>query len=169
MSVKAPATVVANSWSGFYFGGNFGYGRKDPTVTFSPNDPFMAAIFAGTVGISGNQPLATSLDFNIKGATGGLQAGYNWQFHPSLVVGVEADFNFSAIKGDGSVSSLYEAGGMVNIIVPETITASQEVKWYSTVRVRLGWLAANNLLFFGTGGFAFGRIDEAVNLSFNLR
>ena len=58
---------------------------------------------------------------------------------------------------------------MVAIIVPKTINASQQVKWYSTVRARLGWLAANNLLLFGTGGFAFGRVDEAVNLfSFNF-
>ena len=70
----------------------------------------MAAIFAGTVGITGNQPLSRSVDFNVSGVTGGLQAGYNWQVHPSWVIGVETDFNFSGVKGDGSVSSLYEAG-----------------------------------------------------------
>ena len=26
MPTKAPVTVIANNWSGFYIGGNFGYG-----------------------------------------------------------------------------------------------------------------------------------------------
>jgi outer membrane immunogenic protein len=47
------------------------------------------------------------------------------------------------------------------------VTAAQKTDWYGTVRGRVGWLATPNLLVFGTGGFAFGRMVESANFGFS--
>jgi len=40
--------------------------------------------------------------------------------------------------------------------------ASENVKWFGTVRARLGRLAAENILLYGTGGLAYGRVDASA-------
>lgn len=47
------------------------------------------------------------------------------------------------------------------------MTADQHVRWLGTVRARLGFLPLDNLLIYGTGGFAYGRIDENINVGFS--
>ena len=80
--------VAAYDWSGFYAGVHAGYGwsrsagKADPLP--SPQD----------VGLDPN-----TLDLHSKGALGGLQAGYNWQFAPNWVAGIEADISWSGIRG----------------------------------------------------------------------
>lgn len=36
----------------------------------------------------------------------------------------------------------------------------EQIKWFGTVRARLGWLPGQNLLVYGTGGFACGRVER---------
>ena len=43
---------------------------------------------------------ASAAGFNMDGAIGGVQAGYNWQ-NDRWVFGVEADIQASGQKGDG--------------------------------------------------------------------
>ena len=43
--------------------------------------------------------------------------------------------------------------------------ASQNLEWFGTVRGRLGFLPTTNLLVYGTGGFAYGRVHENVTLN----
>jgi outer membrane immunogenic protein len=157
MPVKAPPPPPppVYSWTGFYVGANGGYGWNDPTVTFTPND---LNVQNTTCGFD-NCPPPTS--FGIAGGFGGLQAGYNWQFSPQWVAGVETDFDWSHIDGTGTSKS-FLAGA------PSNFTASQDTKWFGTVRARVGYLPTSNLLVYATGGFAYGRIDEnaALNSTF---
>jgi outer membrane immunogenic protein len=60
-----------HQWTGFYVGGNVGY---------------------GVAGLTDNAPLAVTT--NMTGMIGGVQAGYNYQFD-SVVLGVEADIQVS--------------------------------------------------------------------------
>src|ERR1700704_1953968 len=80
---KAPPVVRVWSWTGFYAGLNVGYsfGRSGTTESFYD---------------SGTGALLSSIDnrFNMNGAIGGGQVGYNWQFN-NWVVGIEADFQGS--------------------------------------------------------------------------
>ena len=39
------------------------------------------------------------------------------------------------------------------------------MKWFGTVRGRLGFTPLNNLMIFATGGLAFGRIEYAGNIN----
>jgi len=81
--------------------------------------------------------LRGSLDAD--GAFGGVHVGYNID-SGSVVYGVEADVQLSGISGAVDFAGTGVAG---------------ELKWFSTLRGRIG-LASGNFLFFGTGGLAIG-------------
>ena len=82
--VKAPPVYVPPpfSWTGFYLGGNVGWG-------WASGD--------GTLWITGLGPVAVSGDGN--GFLGGAQAGYNWQAG-NFVLGLETDFQGSSGSSD---------------------------------------------------------------------
>jgi outer membrane immunogenic protein len=160
---KAPVAPY-RSWTGFYAGVDVGYGwNGDPTVSFSPNNT------AGTVALGSSTHLppttAGADSFDNKGAFGGVEIGYNWQVGRSWLVGIETDFNASDIKGQGAAA--FPVGGGATAVPTQSgsITSTQNVSWFGTVRPRLGWLATDNLLLYGTGGFAYGRVNETVNYS----
>jgi outer membrane immunogenic protein len=133
---KAPAMMATvSNWSGFYIGGNVGYGWGDGKTVFSsvPTPDF----------------LPFTHDTSPKGVIGGVQAGYNWQTGLFLA-GVEADIQASGIKGaftDGFNSTL----------------AEQRLPWFGTLRARIGVTVAPELLVYGTGGLAFGRVQNSAN------
>jgi outer membrane immunogenic protein len=154
MPVKAPPAPPApvQSWTGFYVGVNGGYGFGKPSANLIPADPLTTI----STCLGGPCPAATSFDIN--GGLGGLQAGYNWQFAPTWLAGLEADFQWSDIKGTGS--STFGFNGP-----PATYFAQQQIEDFGTVRARLGWLPTNNVLLYATGGFAYGRVKDTVSIT----
>ena len=158
MAVKAPppppTPASAYSWTGFYAGGNAGYGWKDPTATFTP-DTFTVLLVT-----CHNFFCPPPASFNIQGALGGLQIGYNWQINQNWLVGFETDFNWSDVKGTGTSNFVFG-----DPTTSSNFQAFENIKWFGTVRARLGYLPTNNLLLYGTGGLAYGRIDENVSLN----
>jgi outer membrane immunogenic protein len=141
------AATDAPNWTGFYAGlaGGYGKGTADSTLTYN------APVF-GTVGPFG--PPGT-LSSKPAGFIGGAQTGYNFQIG-SIVAGVETDFFFSGMKKQTSANGPGFIGGIY------TSTADTQAKWFGTVRGRLGVLPLNNLLIYGTGGFAYGRVDTTA-------
>jgi outer membrane immunogenic protein len=87
-----------------------------------------------------------------------VHLGYNWQFAPSWVAGIETDFSFSDINGSGSSSNIATV-----FSDPGTAAVSERINWFGTVRGRLGFLATKDLLVYGTGGFAYGRVKQEAN------
>src|SRR3954453_9055161 len=86
---KAPAMMAAvSNWSGFYIGGNVGYGWGNGTTEFSSIPP---------LGLLPDFPPFTH-NADPKGVIGGVQAGFNWQMG-SFLAGVEADIQASGVKG----------------------------------------------------------------------
>jgi len=159
MPLKAPPPPVWN-WTGFYAGVNGGYAFGTRGIAFSPNDPTAAFLTCGGGFGGGTCPPATSMD--VKGGLGGLQLGYNWQPTPYALIGIETDFNWSGIKR--AVASTFQWGGLPGGS-PAAFAADQNIKWFGTLRGRLGWLPANNFLIYVTGGFAYGRVDESVGFT----
>jgi outer membrane immunogenic protein len=152
---KAPPYVAPiASWTGFYVGANGGYGWQNNSASVSPGDPNTSATSLGQVNVP---PVAASFDTN--GALGGIQAGYNWQFDPKWLVGIEADFDWSDIKGNGSAPTTIAFGA-----TPATFFASQKLDWFGTVHARLGYLPTNNLLLYGTGGLAYGKVNGSASI-----
>jgi len=151
-SAQAANVPPVSNWTGFYIGANVGGGWGNQSVNYTPNDPSSAELF---VAANGGGPPATS--FSTSGALGGLQAGYNWQTAPNWLVGVETDFDWSAIKGSGSSSYLVFP---TSLVLPAASPVDEQTTWFGTVRGRWGYLPTQNLLAYLTGGFAYGRIQH---------
>lgn len=164
LRVKAPAPVVvpAYSWTGFYVGAHAGYGWRDHTVAYAANDP---AAFAVSCGGNNGSTCVPPGSFSGDGVLGGFQAGYNWQLNQSWLIGAEADFAWSSLGGAATSTFLMQP--LLFAPGTATFTASSDVKWFGTVRGRLGWLPTSQLLIYGTAGFAYGRVDEEVILNGN--
>jgi outer membrane immunogenic protein len=158
---KAPPTA-APGWTGFYVGVDVGYGWQDPTLV--PNDFNSSLLLNG--GFVGGSPIPNPTWEN-KGIFGGVTAGYNWQISRSWLVGVETDFNDTNINGQGNTAAIIQQGAGVQTVSATTLT-SQSIQWFGTVRPRVGWLATDALLLYGTGGFAYGQVSDSVDLAFSL-
>lgn len=142
MPVKAaPMVAPAYNWNGFYLGANVGYGWEK-----SNNDAFdNAGVFIqNTKG-------------DAAGVFGGGQIGYNWQFAPNWLLGIEADAEASGIKG----SSL-------NCSATGCASSNGKNDDFGTVRGRFGYVA-NNVLLYGTGGWAWshGSVDRTITAAPN--
>lgn len=159
LPVKAPARVVAPAvynWTGFYAGLNIGgsWGRQDNSLV-------------STTGV-----VAFTNSDHIDGVIGGGQIGYNWQSN-QWVFGLEADFQGSGQKGNGSYF-IPAVGGFLALVIPSTSIAYEDkLNWFGTVRGRVGY-AFDRVLPYVTGGWAFGhgeingtRITGAVNTAFS--
>jgi outer membrane immunogenic protein len=106
----------------------------------------------GGFATGGVDAFGDSLD--VDGWFGGGQIGYNWQAPGSpWVLGVEVDSAFAGIDGSESAS----AGGL-------TATASSEMNYFGTARVRAGY-AFNNVLAYATGGLAWANNELAASLT----
>jgi outer membrane immunogenic protein len=79
-----PAFVPVFTWTGFYVGGNVGAAATSVNELWSP-----------TFGVS---PILGSTG----GASfaGGVQAGYDWQFTPTWIAGIEGDWTWANARGN---------------------------------------------------------------------
>jgi outer membrane immunogenic protein len=168
--VKAPVMVdPVWSWTGFYVGANGGYswGRSRSDVTYT-NTATGAVIVppAGSI---------TNASFDMNGGVAGGQAGYNWQ-SANWVFGVEGDMNWSGEKGRAvfNCAGVAPAGGPclpgltflpAGGLAGATLTIDQKLEWFGTVRGRVGILATPKVLFYGTGGLAFGEIKTTGTMT----
>jgi outer membrane immunogenic protein len=109
--------------------------------------------------VVGGCPPAAS--FNLGGALGGLQAGYNWLLNRGILVGVETDLDWAGIRGTGTSNFVFGAFPPA----PSNFVASQRIDWFGTIRGRLGYFPMDRLLAYATGGFAYGGIAENVALN----
>ena len=93
--VYTPPPPPGFSWTGFYVGGNAGYGWGRANATYvAPGGPNgFPPQDQGPISANGSGSL------DPIGFVGGAQIGYNWQFAPTWVLGVEADFQAFNLSG----------------------------------------------------------------------
>jgi outer membrane immunogenic protein len=129
------AALVAAVWTSSVEAADLGYGQpytvNQPLNMYSWAGPYLGGNIGWDWGSVDNNPTKPS------GFVGGAQAGYNWQNGP-WVFGIEGD-----IQGTGA-SDTFAPWKFSN-------------PWFGTVRGRVGY-ALNNILFYGTGGLAFGEL-----------
>ena len=128
MPTKAPVykapPPVSYDWTGFYVGGYYGDAlgsQKGGTPT----------------SIAGSHSGETNV--NQRGVTLGLTAGYNWQFDPHWLVGLEGDFGWLAID-------------RTNTEFNDNTLVGLKTDWYATTRARLGYVTGPSLLYLTAGG-----------------
>jgi outer membrane immunogenic protein len=142
--LRVLALIVAG-WTTSSAAADLNYG---PRGAYTVNQPLNAFSWAGPY-LGGNLGYAWgSVDNNPakpSGFSGGVQGGYNWQNGP-WVFGIEGDI---------------QATGAEETFAPWKFSNP----WFGTVRGRAGY-AFHNVLFYGTGGLAFGELRaETFGLS----
>jgi outer membrane immunogenic protein len=161
LPVKAPvykAPVEVFNWTGFYVGGNIGYsaGHASDSATvdrFLTGLPLPGAL-VGTNGASNA----------VDGVIGGGQIGYNWQM-ANWLVGLEADIQYSDERhGSSAITCLACSDDGSNIMT----TLNQSLDWFGTARGRAGFLVSPELLFYATGGLAYGNVNVSGSASGNF-
>jgi opacity protein-like surface antigen len=95
------AVGTAYDWSGVYLGGHVGFGWMPSTDRIDPANA--SAVDAFATGFVRDAGIATSVPLDSKGAMGGGQIGYNWQFSPNWVSGIEADISATDFKATNSL------------------------------------------------------------------
>jgi outer membrane immunogenic protein len=134
LPMKAPPVPIAiYDWTGFYIGVAGG----------------------GSLGTSTHIDAATglgdTLGYNLRGGLVGGTVGYNWQVS-SFVFGFEGDASWV-----GEYGSHLDDGAVGN----PAFTSFTKETWVATARVRAGY-AVNNLLFYGTGGYAAAGVEAGI-------
>jgi outer membrane immunogenic protein len=176
-SAAPPATIP---WTGFYAGLNVGYGwgNADPDLAGTGT----SISFPGVLPITNTLAFAGAHSAKLNGVIGGGQVGYNYQFGPKWVIGLEADIQGSGQRKDSSFADSIAAvfcsgalpGPVCNATTPFNGTAvtgyEAKIDWFGTVRGRLGWLVTDQVLVYATGGLAYGHasISGNVNVSGTL-
>lgn len=131
MPVKA-APVPMWNWTGFYLGAYAGVGLNR-SHGFDPT------------GFRNGE-----LNFLGTGFTGGATAGYNWQFDPHWVAGVEGDIGYFGLSHN--VQQYNETD----------LRTNQKTSWIGTARVRLGYTDGPTLSYI-TGGAAWIHTNDILS------
>src|SRR5260370_6208966 len=126
---KAPAYVAPlYNWTGFYIGGHIG------------------GAFNGDSNFGG---LATGNNNNAR-FRGGLQVGYDYQFAPNWVLGIEGQYSWLANNNNG-------------VIFPGAFVYTNNQRGLGSVTGRVGYTWGPALLYV-KGGYAFSDNNENVSL-----
>lgn len=139
---KAPAVAPAPmfSWTGFYIGGHVGYGwgRNDWTDVGG--------------GLLGGAPGST-FGNDTDGFLAGGQAGFDWQFAPNWVLGIEGQGSWANLDGSTTVAGPAPVG-----------TFSNDINWLTSVTGRLGF-TQNNWMLYVKGGGAWADFDHTASFA----
>ncbi|UFW50817.1 MULTISPECIES: outer membrane protein [Bradyrhizobium] len=160
------AAPSAASWSGAYLG--VGAGIRANQVS-SSND---AATFTSTgfppfnlLGGCGDCFLTDH--FDTSSARLSPYVGYNWQFDPKWLLGVEGDFGWA--DRQSSVSGRYLPGGIVGGSGGLNDSFSIRTKWDASIRARVGYFVNPAFLAYLTGGAAWMSLEQTSNCDTALK
>jgi outer membrane immunogenic protein len=157
MPVKArplPPPPPVFSWTGFYVGAHLGgaWGTTESTL----GSVSFCQFFGGKTSVPINQCDSVS-GFSIpvsqtqtNGFLGGVQGGYNWQIAPWAVIGVEAQFSWTDLKGTSPC-----------VLV---LACSTDHDWITTLAGRFG-VTYDRLLLYVKGGVAWSKVTYSASLT----
>ena len=134
-----PVVVPVYSWSGFYLGGNIGYGFGTASST--------GCITGATVAT--NDKCGTLSSSTLDAFIGGGQIGAQYQWG-GFVAGVEGDWQYSGQSSTQNVT-----------IVGTPVAGTTKLPWFATLRGRAGW-AVDRVLFYATGGATWFDVNNTL-------
>ena len=145
---KTPVAGPTFSWTGFYVGGSVG-GATGANVDWDTT----------ALNITGDPDASTrSANFDNASFRGGLYVGYNWQFAPLWIVGVEGDIAWA--DNSKTIATLPGIDGpRYGYVATPADSTSVRGKSDASVRGRLGYLVSPTILAYATGGVSWLRIE----------
>jgi outer membrane immunogenic protein len=138
-----PPPPPAFTWTGLYVGAQIGYAWGHDNVTwsgFSEDDDLAAGTFSQTP----------------QGVIGGAHVGYNLQYNPWLVFGLEG-----SVDGTSLSHTLAVPVNEFAFDTPGIITSSSQADVQGSLRARVG-VALDRVLIYGTGGVAFTGFNTTI-------
>lgn len=162
MAVKArpaPQDIYATlpGWTGWYMGGQVGYGWDWSGVDLTSNST--SGAFTGTsLQTLGSAP---------QGFTGGVKLGYDAQVG-NLVLGIVTDINGANFTAGNGSTTTTTGPSSANPATPLTTLNSlahgATTNWWGTTNGRLGLAGfGNHILPYVTGGLAYGGTKATFN------
>ena len=166
LPVKAAPAPVSTSynWAGWYVGANAGYHAGGGSVTTAADPGPFAFSFDPESSVA-TTLATTAISPKQRGFIGGGQIGYNLQWAPQWLAGVEADFQGLSGEGSATLSSVSGVPGFPAETFVSTTTVTKKIDWLRTLRGRLGFLITPNLLAYGTGGLAYGHVTASTGIA----
>jgi outer membrane immunogenic protein len=167
----APPPAPVWNWTGWYAGVNAGASFGNVNTDFNAPATIAQTVVSAKLG-----PASGASTFGFAGSNreypdgfmGGGQIGYNWQYSPLIVVGLEADFqgaverdhntltnSFSGVvSGTGNGLTFQSGLGGSTVLDYQT-----NIDWFGTVRGRIGYVWGNGqVMSYVTGGLAYGEV-----------
>jgi len=139
MGFSLGTPMAGDLFQGFYAGVNVGGGFGDSTAT------------------NNNTGNTSNTKLDLSGPVGGIQGGYNWRLNPSWVLGLETDFDGSGLTShSGTQVRTFRDGSSL------TGNASKDLEYLGTVRGRVGYNLTPSWLYYVTGGFAYGQVNNSA-------
>jgi len=132
-------------------GASFGSVKTDFNAT--PFAVFAEPLSPGFVGSDRTYP---------SGFIGGGQIGYNWQYSPLIVVGLEADFQGALERDSNNLNNpfIFTPPATATSTGTQVTDYTTKIDWFGTVRARIGYVWGNgNVMSYLTGGLAYGKVD----------
>jgi outer membrane immunogenic protein len=151
----APPPAPVWNWTGWYAGVNVGASFGNAKTDFN-----------GTPFFQGTTQVTSGFGFSDReypdGFMGGGQIGYNWQYSPIIVVGLEADFQGAVERDNENFNQSF------SFVTPNPETHSSgtvvanyttQIDWFGTVRARIGYVWGNGqvMSYLTRGGWPTAR------------
>lgn len=150
----------AQSWEGFYAGLYAGaaWGKADASSSTDCGSFNPYYFRCGNQAVVESSGTGSSSD---AGFNGGVKIGRDFQFGETVFGGV-VDFGSLDLEASRTGSSAYVAAAAG---VPFRTSTSLDTDWLLTMRGRIGWTAAPDLLVYATGGLALTNVHTTVAFS----
>jgi outer membrane immunogenic protein len=154
---KTPVPPPA-SWTGFYVGGGVGFRSADVKGSTTSIE---STFFGGDLCAGAVLTPCTSQSLTVSGARFSPYVGYDWQFAPQWLVGIEGEYGFGKSTANLN-NTIYPGAGPI-----ATPNGSFAVKtgWDANIRGRFGFLPAPDVLVYATGGPAWQHIESTASCS----
>jgi outer membrane immunogenic protein len=149
------------SWTGFYVGAHLGGAWGTTESTLKSVSATECSERYVSYEVSGKNEVVCESDSlggflipisqtQTNGFLGGVQGGYNWQIAPWAVIGVEAQFSWTDLKGTSPC-----------VVV---LACSTEHDWITTLAGRFG-VTYDRLLLYVKGGVAWSKVNYSASLT----